>query len=252
MVVCLPLSPLFSSCDSFSEQVDEVLFGEEVEVVEEFEDFCHIVTDYGYSGWLKKSSIREKIFEANYTVKSTFCDLLFSGKNFFRPAMTLPRGSRIFAEEIESSRYLNVTTQERKNFFVLKDHVEKIKPIEKTEEKLRETITKTAKNYLGTPYRWGGRTNLGIDCSGLCFNAYRESGIKIWRDADITKSKALREIPFCQLKTADLMFFEGHVAMWLGRGEIIHSSFSNGSVVIERFEKNDKLKEIFICAGTAF
>ena len=42
----------------------------------------------------------------------------------------------------------------------------------KNEQEFRDSIIKTALSYLGTSYRWGGKTTLGIDCSGLCQMAY--------------------------------------------------------------------------------
>ena len=92
----------------------------------------------------------------------------------------------------------------------------------------------------------------GVDCSGLCFNAYRFNGINIWRDADITRSPNLKKIDYKRARLGDLMFFKGHIAMYLGGGIIIHSSASAGRVVIENVENNDYLKEIYICTGTVF
>ncbi|MBR4279122.1 MAG: C40 family peptidase, partial [Clostridia bacterium] len=95
-------------------------------------------------------------------------------------------------------------------------------------------------------------TPYGVDCSGLCFNAYRFNGINIWRDADFERSESLRKIDLAEAKKGDLLFFKGHVAMYLGDGEIIHASASAGRVVIENYDDKEGLKEIFICVGTAF
>jgi hypothetical protein len=122
----------------------------------------------------------------------------------------------------------------------------------KSESELRKSVSETAKAFLGVQYRWGGRTMAGIDCSGLCFNAYRFNGINIWRDADITLSPNIRKIDHKNAKTGDLMFFKGHIAMYLGNNEIIHSTASKGKVVIEHFDENSPLYNIFICVGTAF
>ena len=92
------------------------------------------------------------------------------------------------------------------------------------EEAFRESIVQTAYSYLGTQYRWGGKTACGIDCSGLAFMSYFRNGILIWRDAAIKEGYPVHEIPIEQAKPGDLLFFPGHVAIYLGNGKIIHAT----------------------------
>ena len=77
---------------------------------------------------------------------------------------------------------------------------------------------------------------MGIDCSGLCFMAYRENGITIYRDAAIKPGFAIRQIPRLQMKMGDLAFLPGHVAMYAGNGLFIHSSVRNNGVKVDRLE----------------
>lgn len=92
------------------------------------------------------------------------------------------------------------------------------------EEILRERLTKSAKEFLGTQYRWGGKSSQGIDCSGLMFMSYLAQGILIYRDAQIVEGYPVKKIEKEQLKKGDLIFFPGHVAMYLGDGKYIHST----------------------------
>lgn len=94
----------------------------------------------------------------------------------------------------------------------------------RSEEAFRESIVQTAYSYLGTQYRWGGKTACGIDCSGLAFMSYFRNGILIWRDAAIKEGYPVHEIPIEQAKPGDLLFFPGHVAIYLGNGRIIHAT----------------------------
>ena len=77
----------------------------------------------------------------------------------------------------------------------------------RSEEAFRESIVQTAYSYLGTQYRWGGKTACGIDCSGLAFMSYFRNGILIWRDAAIKEGYPVHEIPIEQAKPGDLLFF---------------------------------------------
>jgi cell wall-associated NlpC family hydrolase len=94
---------------------------------------------------------------------------------------------------------------------------------------------------MGTQYRWGGKSTLGIDCSGLCQMAYMLNGIIIYRDAKIMEGFPIHEIPFEEVKPCDLLFFPGHVAMYMGNGKYVHSTGKNGSdgVVINSFNPKD-------------
>lgn len=92
------------------------------------------------------------------------------------------------------------------------------------ERKLRKKLADSARAYLGVQYRWGGKSSQGIDCSGLMFMSYLENGILIFRDSRIHPDFPVREIGRDQLKTGDLIYFPGHVAMYLGAGKYIHST----------------------------
>lgn len=255
MVVCVPFAPLYATPELMSEQVDELLYGDEVEIIEERGSFCKVKTDYGYIGWVVKSNIFEKLHDANHIVITPFADLLFEGRNYFQAPITLPFGAKVdVGFSHKEDKYGFAVLPSKRIYYIHQKHILPLEEIkkQKSEEELREAIVATAKAYLGVQYRWGGRTPYGVDCSGLCFNAYRFNGINIWRDADISKSENLKQIPLEDARLGDLLFFNGHVAMSLGGSMIIHASSSKGKVVIEDMAENEYLKENFICVGTAF
>ena len=109
------------------------------------------------------------------------------------------------------------------------------------EEVIRERLEDSAREFLGTQYRWGGKSSQGIDCSGLVFMSYLDQGILIYRDADIKEAYPVKRILVEQLKKGDLLFFPGHVAMYLGEGKYIHATgyYQTPYVTINSLKKSD-------------
>ena len=97
------------------------------------------------------------------------------------------------------------------------------------EEELRNAVVNLAKQYLGTQYRWGGKGPLGIDCSGLVGSCYLMYGVDMYRNADIKEGFCVHEIDRKDIKKGDMLFFKGHVAMYIGDGKYIHSTSRAGS-----------------------
>ena len=244
--------------DKKSEVTDELLYGTSVISVDEsYAGFLFCKTDYGYTGYVDVSALSPKKEKGEkYIVTSSFCDIYDYPEYRFSPRETIPRGSVLEGEAkpCRDERFVCIKngTQE---FFVPVGNIEKLRKLHHfdTSEKKRKQIIKTAFSYLGTPYRWGGKSTYGIDCSGFCFMVYTVSGLGLYRDAEFDK-RYVREIPFDTMKAGDLVYYNGHVTMYIGGGEYIHSSATLGGVRISSFNENDdnfypKLKtDIVKCA----
>jgi cell wall-associated NlpC family hydrolase len=88
------------------------------------------------------------------------------------------------------------------------------------------SLVAAASLYLGCPYLWGGRSWLGIDCSGLVQNAFRDIGVTVVRDTDMQRDSigdAVAVTGEGDLRPGDLLYLPGHVLIYTGDGAVIHA-----------------------------
>ena len=85
-----------------------------------------------------------------------------------------------------------------------------------------------AESYRGTPYLWGGRTSLGLDCSGLVQTALEAAGTAAPRDTDMQERALGTALPLqpdlSGLRRGDLMFWKGHVGIMTSSERLLHAN----------------------------
>ncbi|MDO5058486.1 MAG: C40 family peptidase [Neisseria sp.] len=114
-----------------------------------------------------------------------------------------------------------------------------------------------AMDLVGTPYRWGGSSDSGFDCSGMIQFVYKNAlNVNLPRTSR-DMAAASRNIGKKQLKTGDLVFFNtsgkgiSHVGLYLGNGDFLHAPRSGSSVKTEKLDHPYYAKR-FVKAGSFF
>lgn len=259
-VVQAPICPLMSQPRSDCELADEALFGMVVEVLEQTTPgYWKVRTHYRYEGYAPVNCLAIGDETAHswaalpkkVILHKNTCDVMAHPKVQSWPLITLPMGAVVAVTEApevnpetgEPNGWQCVSLPNGAEGYLRTSWLDTCyeTPIDLPEPALRRRLIDTARLFTRTHYRWGGKTPLGIDCSGLVSMSYLLNGIIIYRDAKVVEGFPIHPIDPKEAKPADLLFFPGHVAMYLGEGKYIHSTGKAGSdgVVINSLNPAD-------------
>ena len=104
-----------------------------------------------------------------------------------------------------------------------------------------DIVSQIAQSMVGVPYRYGGASPQGFDCSGLVYYAHVKAGVPVPRTAADQRRQSKR-VPERKLRPGDLLFFDtswraGHVGIYVGNGEFVHAPSSGKRVTRESLEE---------------
>lgn len=239
-IVKTTLCPLYGQPDRRSPLLDEALYGMVLTVLDSpAPGWYHVRTHYRYEGCApadcleldeEKTAAWEELSKQVVLMKNV-CDVMASPKVQSYPLVTLTRGALVSPVGDPEAGWQKVLLCGGQTGYTRSSFLSEFfdAPSHDDEKSLRSALLETLRLYNGTSYRWGGKTPLGIDCSGLVSMAYLLNGIVIYRDAQIREGFPIRPISRSEMKRGDLLFFPGHVAMYAGNGVYYHATGAAGS-----------------------
>jgi len=200
----------------------EALRGERVMVYETDDEgwIWGQLQDDGYVGYLPAAALLTPGAEPTHRV-TALRTLMFPEASIKAPPVdALPLGARVAV--LRSQDTFAVTA----GGFLPARHLAPLATVE-------PDFVAVAERFVGVPYLWGGKTTLGLDCSGLVQVALYACGIKCPRDSDMQEKALGQPIALAGLQRGDLIFWKGHVAIALGRNSMIHANAFHMAVAIE-------------------
>jgi hypothetical protein len=200
----------------------EALLGERVTIYE-FNDegwaWGQLAGD-GYVGWLPASALLAPRGAPTHEV-TALRTLAFAGPSIKLPPVVMPPlGARI-AVIREQERFAVSAAG-----FLPASHVA---PVGINES----DFVAVAERFLGTPYLWGGKTNYGLDCSGLVQVSLNACGVSCPRDSDMIEQQIGQGIGLAEARRGDLIFWKGHMAIARDESSLVHANAFHMSVAIE-------------------
>ncbi|MBT2707433.1 C40 family peptidase [Pseudomonas sp. ISL-84] len=260
----LTYKPRLELCDRNLVQ-SQVLYGQEIIVLEEKEDWAHVVIpdqssskdERGYPGWIPKAQLVQK---SDWNLDSSQVAVVQKKKAELysidqKPEIVLSYQT-VLPVLKENAEWIKVQTPSGDGL-LKKDDVSVHESLDSLPKGSGKDIVAAGEQFLNLPYLWGGMSSFGYDCSGFSYSMCKANGYIIPRDAH-DQAVAGNSVEMDALEPGDLLFFayeEGkgklhHVGIYYGEGKLLHSP--NTGKTIEIIDLKDTIYEKELCAARRY
>lgn len=228
-----PVVNLYGEPDGQAEVVSQARLGEEAGSLETAGSWTRVeMTHDRYRGWVERRALSPGAWPpegATVTVRNLFANVYASPKVQAPLLATLALGTPLPLREEANADWRQVELPEGRTGFVQVGDVCEGSTAWAwaARPELQRSLVRTARQLLGLPYRWGGTTPWGIDCSGLVQLVYRLHGFVLPRDAsDQAADPRTRPVARPDLAAGDLLFFanHGHVGLAISADHFLHAT----------------------------
>ena len=204
----------------------EALFGEQVRVLDQAAGWAWVqLYRDSYVGYVAADDLSRDPIEATHRVQAlgTF---IYPEPDIKAPiALHLPLGALVAVDD-EDARFARLTT----GGFVVCRHLVDL-------GRHARDFVDVAERFIGTPYLWGGRTRIGLDCSGLVQIALEAAGFASPRDSDMQAAglgESVRVPDSLEgLERGDMVFWPGHVGIMVDGVMLLHANAHHMAVAVE-------------------
>jgi cell wall-associated NlpC family hydrolase len=234
-VVLRPTANMHSAPSVDSDVVSQAIYGTNLEILEDKNNWSRVRTPDEYSGWIYKAFLARA--DHPYassgrvaTVTSLFASLYREASiTKHQPVTTVPFETKleVLAEStVGEHQWLQVSLPDGRSAW-LQSGDATLNP-----EKLSiRAMVDLSRRFVGLPYLWGGTSTFGFDCSGFTQMLERQRGIIMPRDADLQAAwTGVVPVDRAGLRAGDLLFFGAsekkitHTGLYIGNGEFVNAT----------------------------
>jgi len=232
-VVLRPVANMYSRPSEDADVVSQAIYGANVLLVEQREGWAHVRTGDDYTGWMPLSALRPG---APYAGAGRVAEVASRFANLYReadvtkhaPLLTVPFETRlaVSAPPAEGAQWVAVRLpDDRPAWIQAGDVVFDPKPLDTL------AMLELARQFVGTPYTWGGTSSFGYDCSGFTQMLERRRGVSMPRDAEPqAELSGVAPVERQDLRPGDLLYFGSsekhitHTGVYLGGSRFISAT----------------------------
>jgi NlpC/P60 family/Bacterial dipeptidyl-peptidase Sh3 domain len=219
-----PFTPVHRAAQSDSMQLTQALMGETALVFENVNGWAWVQLDHdNYVGYVHSESLSAAVHATTHSV-CVASTLIYPKPDLkTQPTILMPMNAKLVVLG-EHGQYSELAT----GGFVFTKHI--------SVDVAQSDYVAIAEKFLNVTYLWGGKTQSGLDCSGLVQTALHACGISCPRDADMQEKElgtSLHINDLDGLKRGDLVFWSGHVGIMYDESNLMHANGFHMQTVIE-------------------
>ncbi len=210
-----------------AETVTELLYSEPVQILAEVPGWWFIISLIdGYMGWVPDSAVDEFDVLPSHRVSAPLSHVYREPDLKSAPEVVLPMGAFVTLPGVSENGFSELHV----GGWIYEKHVTPI-------GHGKADPVGTAESFIGSPYLWGGRSKLGIDCSGLVQTALAAAGYRVHRDSSAQYDSLGRALEMGETPArGDLAFFPGHVGFMIDGVHLLHANATHMMVTIDPLE----------------